>query len=277
MAGPVPVVSRRIHAERLILLGWSRSILLQMSHPLMAAAVAAHSTFRDGAMAAATRLRHTVGAMLALTFGDEPEHARALAGIRATHDRVHGTLETAVGRFPKGTPYSANDPDLLLWVHITLLESIALAHDTFVRPLDRGDLDTYCEESAPAAISLGARREDVPTTWPALLDRLASVEASGVLCVGADARTVANAVLAPPLSRAIWPMTWLNRQFTIETLPDDLRQQYGFARTPASRRRLDRSARIIRGLRRISPEIVAQWGASRRRKRPGPKGPGLQN
>ncbi len=256
-------VSRRIHAERLVLLGWSRAILLQLAHPLMAAAVASHSSFRASPVAAAGRLRHTVGAMLDLTFGDEATHARALAGIRAIHDRVHGHLTTAVGVFPRGTPYSANDPDLLLWVHVTLLESVVLAHDAFVRPLEPGERDAYCDESAPVAVSLGARPTDVPRTWRALLERLATVEASGVLYVGADARAVAAAVLAPPLSSLIWPATWLNRQFTISTLPEDVQRQYGFE--PAARRLEDvrRAARFIRGARRATPRVLAQWGRSR--------------
>ena len=33
------VVAHRINAERLVLLGWSRAILLQMAHPLVAAGV----------------------------------------------------------------------------------------------------------------------------------------------------------------------------------------------------------------------------------------------
>jgi len=263
MAAPPPLVSRRIHAERLVLLGWSRAILLQLSHPLMAAAVAAHSSFRGGPMAAANRLRHTVGAMLDLTFGDEAEHARALAGIRSIHNRVNGLLESAVGPFPKGTPYSANDPDLLLWVHVTLLESVALAHDAFVGPLEPAERDAYCDEAAPTAISLGARPEDVPRTWPALVDRMAAVRASGALFVGSDAKAVADAVLSPPLSAAIWPVAWLNRQFTIATLPDDIRRQYGFEQQPGSAARLYRATRFVRGVRRLTPRAIAQWGRSR--------------
>src|SRR6187431_41758 len=136
MAGPPLTVSRRINAERLALLGWSRAILLQLAHPLVAAGVAAHSSFGSGPVAAAMRLHHTVRAMLDLTFGDEPARARVLATIHTIHNRVHGALSRAVGPFPHGTPYSANDPDLLLWVHVTLLDSVVLAYETFVRPLE---------------------------------------------------------------------------------------------------------------------------------------------
>jgi uncharacterized protein (DUF2236 family) len=77
------VVVHRINAERLVLLGWSRAILLQMAHPLVAAGVADHSHFRAGPITAARRLRDTIKAMLALSFGDAFEAGHAIAAIRA--------------------------------------------------------------------------------------------------------------------------------------------------------------------------------------------------
>ena len=214
-------------------------------------------------MAAADRLRHTVGAMLNLTFGDEAAQQRALTGIRAIHERVNGRLERAVGPFPAGTPYSANDPDLLLWVHATLLESVVTAHDAFIGPVEAIARDAYCEESAPIAVSLGARPDDVPRTWTGLLDYLASVTRSGVLVVSDDARAVANAVLSPPMSAAIWPVAWLNRQFTIATLPERIRQEYGFTVSTTDTARVDRAARLVRRLRTVTPKRLAHWRAAR--------------
>jgi hypothetical protein len=98
-----PSISHRINAERIVLLGWGRAILLQLSHPLVAAGVYEHSGFRSTTWAAVTRLYHTVHAMLALTFGSEVEREKALDGIRQIHQRVHGALKTATRRFPEGT------------------------------------------------------------------------------------------------------------------------------------------------------------------------------
>src|SRR5205085_5670935 len=95
-------VSRSINAERLVILGWVRAILLQLAHPLIAAGVAEHSTFRGSTSAALSRLHQTVGAMLAISFGDDPEREAALEVIRTIHRRVHGTLPSACGPFPAG-------------------------------------------------------------------------------------------------------------------------------------------------------------------------------
>src|SRR5918994_3653424 len=103
---PERLVSRRVNAERIVVLSWSRAILLQLAHPLVAAGVAEHSSFRHGRLTAARRLHQTIRAMLALTFGDDGARTHALEGIRGIHRRVHGRLHAAVGFFPAGAPYS---------------------------------------------------------------------------------------------------------------------------------------------------------------------------
>jgi uncharacterized protein (DUF2236 family) len=46
-AADVPLeIVRRVNGERLVVLGWGRAILMQLAHPLVAAGVDAHSTFR---------------------------------------------------------------------------------------------------------------------------------------------------------------------------------------------------------------------------------------
>ena len=70
MTPQVTSITWRVNAERIVLLGWARAILLQLAHPLVAAGVFDHSGFRGTPYAAASRLYHTVHAMLSLTFGD---------------------------------------------------------------------------------------------------------------------------------------------------------------------------------------------------------------
>jgi uncharacterized protein (DUF2236 family) len=107
---PSAPTARRINGERIVLLGWSRAILMQLAHPLVAAGVHDHSTFRHGPLTAATRLHETVKAMLALTFGDAQRSGAALDGIRAIHHRVHGALSHSIGPYLAGSRYSAEDP-----------------------------------------------------------------------------------------------------------------------------------------------------------------------
>ncbi len=246
-----------------MLLGWSRAILLQLAHPLVAAGVAEHSTFRRGRFGTAARLHHTVRAMLALTFGDDVRRESALEDIRTIHRRVNGTLTRAAGHFPPGTPYSAENPDLLLWVHVTLVDSVLLLYGKLFS-LTPAQCDEYCADSAWAAIALGARPHDVPTTWTSLRECMDRRFASGDIVVGDDARWLAAAVLSPPLATLIWPVRATNQLVTLGLLPPAIRQQYGFSWTTRNDRRLDWLLRGLRIARSLAPRPLALWPEARR-------------
>lgn len=260
-------VSRRVSAERLVLLGWSRAILLQLAHPLVAAGVYEHSSFRTKRWAAIRRLEHTVRAMLALAFGDEARRDHALGRIRAIHRRVHGQLADDVGVFPAGTPYSAEDPDLVLWVHATMLESVPLFYDLLVAPLTAEERDAYCRESASAAVALGARESEIPQSWADLQTYMEGMYASGRIAVGAQARELADAILSPPFGLLAAPGTWMNRLLTHGSLPHDIRRQYGLAWSTRDERRLARLVTMLRTLRRVLPNVLTMWRAGRRQQR----------
>jgi uncharacterized protein (DUF2236 family) len=249
-------VGARINAERLVLLGWSRAILLQLAHPLVAAGVYDHSSFRASRLTAVKRLHHTIQSMLALTFGDDARRGAAIDLIRGIHRRVNGRLAVAAGPFPAGTPYSAEDPDLLLWVHATLLDSIPLIYMRVVAPLTAADLDAYCAQSAAVAIDLGAREAEVPRDWPALQRYLAHTYASGRIVVSPQARELADAVLSAG-----------QRQLTVGLLPADIRSQYGYSWDTRRQRRVDRMLRLARVVRGVLPDAVALWPDARRLRR----------
>jgi len=257
-------ISRRINAERLLLVAWLRAVLLQLAHPLIAAGVAEHSTFRGSSAAAFARLHQTVGAMLALTFGAHDERERALEAIRTIHRRVHGTLRAPVGIFPAGTPYSAEDSALLVWVHATLVESVVLAYEQLVQPLTAGDRDRYCADSADVAIELGARADAVPRSWAALRAYLDEGYASGQVAVGQQALTLAAALMSPLNSRLgnriVTPAISL---LAAGQLPPPVRLQYGFTWNRRRARRYVRFMTVLRLARRIAPSRLALWKSAR--------------
>lgn len=250
-----------------MLLGWSRAILLQFAHPLIAAGIADHSGFRDKPMAAVQRLRHTVGSMLALSFGDEADREQTLERIRAIHRRVHGQLSVDVGPFPAGTPYSAEDPDLVLWVHATLVESVPMFYEMLVAPLTPAERDTYCAEASSVAVALNARAGEVPCSWDALQKYLDRMYASGQITVSAQARELAAAILSPPFGPLGTPGTAMNRLLTLGTLPAGVRSQYGFERRRRDDRALELVVHGLRRLRRPLPDRLAKWKPARRLER----------
>jgi uncharacterized protein (DUF2236 family) len=257
-------ISWRINAERIMLLGWGRAILLQLAHPLVAAGVFDHSGFRGTPYAAASRLYHTVHAMLALTFGDAAARERTLEAIRTIHRRVNGVLPQATGRYPSGPRYSAEDPALVLWVHATLLESVVLVYERLVGPLTAAERDEYCAEAFPIAVALAAREDEVPRTWGDLRAYLDRTYASDAIAVGAQGRELAKAVLSPSGGWMVAPATSINRAITVGLLPPQVREQYGMSWTPRQERMFGRIVASLRLTRRWIPDAVALWPAARR-------------
>ena len=97
-------------------LGGGTAVLLQVAHPLVAAGVAAHSTYDRDIW---RRLVGTLRALYLITYGSKAEAERAADAVKAAHTRVKGVTDTRLGVFPAGTAYSAG-PRLMLWVHATL-------------------------------------------------------------------------------------------------------------------------------------------------------------
>jgi uncharacterized protein (DUF2236 family) len=257
-------ITERINGERLCVLGWSRAILMQLAHPLVAAGIEAHSTFRETPLAWTRRLNDTVKAMLALTFGTPEEHQRAVGRIRAIHDRVNGTLSEPRGSFPSGTSYSAHDAELLLWVHATLVDSIPLAYEYFVGPLTRQEKDEYCATASEAMVDLGVPAARAPHTMADLRTYLAKTEAARVLAGTDVSRALARNVLSPTLGWAAGPAAWLQRAFTIGTLPPPIREIHGFAWSAERAAALERWSARVRRLRARTPDALARWSISRR-------------
>jgi uncharacterized protein (DUF2236 family) len=246
-----------------VILGWTRAILLQFAHPLIAAGVYDHSGFRNSPLAAVRRLRHTIRAMLAISFGSDAEREQAIDGIKRIHRRVNGHLRTAVGPFPAGTRYSAEDPALVLWVHLTLLESIVLVYEGLVAPLTAEERDDYCRAAAPVAVALGAPQSAVPLSWPALQDALARIYASGAIAVGDDARLLAEAVIHPRRTLLLEPVHVLNEVLTAGLLPPVIRDAYGFRWTERRARTFEWLVGTVGALRRSLPDRLARWAAAR--------------
>ena len=257
-------ISCRVNAERIVLLGWLRALLLQVAHPLIAAGVREHSSFRASTAASVARLRQTIAAMLAMTFGAPDEREQSLAGIRSIHQRVHGRLSHSCGVFPAGTPYSAEDSELLVWVHATLVESILLVYEELLEPLSAAERDSYCRDSAAVAVELGARADAVPRSWNALRAYIEDGYDSGRIVVGPDARALASVLLSPvrlPVARHI--VTPTMSLLAGGLLPSTVRGQYGMAWDRRRARRFAHVMRLLRLARRVAPIRVAHWNCAR--------------
>jgi uncharacterized protein (DUF2236 family) len=209
-------VIRRVDGERVLLLGGPRALLMQLAHPMVAKGVAEHSGFRADPFA---RLRRTLDASYRIVFGTADEARRTAAAVRAVHERV------------KGDGYEANDPELLLWVHSTLVDTAMRVHARFLRPLSDDDAEEFYRQSMVVAELLGVPTDVQP---PDVASFRAYVRSQvGSLVVGDDARRLAKAVLRPRVPAPVEPAVIMVRNLTAGLLPPPLRAGYDLAWDPA--------------------------------------------
>jgi uncharacterized protein (DUF2236 family) len=263
MAASRNLIARKINREAVVLLGWGRAILLQLSHPLVAAGVAEYSHFDESAGGYVRRVRQTVGGMLGITFGSPEQAHRIIERINHIHRNVHGTLSKPAGIFPAGTPYSATDPRLLCWVHATLVESMTMTYERLVGPLTAGERDQFCAEAAETGSLLGIPDGFLPKTTTALAGYFDEMYASGAIAVSDDARSLAGALFSPPLGPAATPLCRVTRLVTVGLLPEHIRSDYGFKWDA----RRDQAFRAILGLirrtRGVLPAVLREWPIAR--------------
>lgn len=174
---------QRVHGDASMFVGGLRALLLQSLHPLAMAGVAAHSGYRGDPWG---RLQRTSTFIAVTTFGTADDAERAVAAVRAVHERVRG-------RAADGRPYRASDPELLRWVHVAETQSFLVAHQSFGRdPLDAQGCDEYVAQAAVVGRALGVvdvpltRRElDAAVEWyrPALSLTPAALDAARFLLV----------------------------------------------------------------------------------------------
>ena len=121
---------RRVHREFVVGLAGPRTLLLQATHPVAFAGFFAHTGALDEPY---ERLARTAKVMDTITFGPRDRADRMTRRVRAMHARVRGELSEAAGPFPAGTPYAADDPELLLWILAAIL-FVAFAAALFNSP-----------------------------------------------------------------------------------------------------------------------------------------------
>jgi len=215
MFGP-NAVAWRVHGDvTSMMVGGISSLLLQMLHPAVLAGVWDHSNLRTDMHG---RLRRTARFIALTTYGGRDEAEAAIARVRNIHDRVRGTL-------PDGTPYAANDPALLAWVHVTEATSFLNAWRRYVEPgMPAADQDRYFAEMAQVGRALGAApvpfnrvgvRRLIETYRPHLRADARMREVRDLVLKAATADIVAARVQA------------LGNQAAIDLLPDWARRLHG--------------------------------------------------
>jgi uncharacterized protein (DUF2236 family) len=192
-------VAWRVHADAAMLVAGMTAFALQTLHPRAMAGVWDHSAFGGDFFG---RTRRTGEFVMGVVYEPSAAAERRCIRLQRIHERI-------VGETPDGRPYSAGDPELLDWVHVTEYMAIAAAQRRFAaHPMTRDELDTYVAEVARVGTAVGV--VDPPRSWAEL--EAAFRRHAPALAVGEQAATALRYLehppFLPPAARPPWRAVW---------------------------------------------------------------------
>jgi uncharacterized protein (DUF2236 family) len=200
----------RVHANPIALaIGGVAAVLLELAEPRVRSGVWDHSTFRTDPLARMQR-------------GPTKAAEARVAMVTRMHERVGGTT-------PEGQAYTALEPELMTWVHVTATWGFLNAYDRYVAPLSRAEQDRYYAEGGRLGRMFGAPEPPDSVAgverWfermrPKLVPHAIIGEFIGIVSTTSPLGLV---------GRAIQPLVV---QAAIDLLPPDIRARIGLKANP---------------------------------------------
>jgi uncharacterized protein (DUF2236 family) len=209
-----------VHGGMPTLVAGIRALLMQTLHPGAMAGVHDWSRYQSDPLG---RLSGTIQWLVTVTFADR-ENARAESSrVGKYHDRVVGTYRDARG-LPRD--YTADDPELLAWVHVVFTDAFLGCHELWGRPIP-GGADQYVREWATAGELVGVQAP--PRSLRELRDQLDafSPELKRDERVAEAVRFIRN----PPLRRSMMPAYRVLFAGAVASLPVKYRRLLGLKRS----------------------------------------------
>lgn len=129
------------------LVGGMSGLILGTLHPLVLAGTLDHSIFRTDPIG---RLARTASFVMATAFGSTEVAGGVVDYVNKLHSRISGTA-------PNGNFYSATDPGLAVWTHVTIYGGFLDGHLRYAPdPIEGKEIDGYWDEVARVPEMLGA-------------------------------------------------------------------------------------------------------------------------
>ena len=242
-------VTWRIHGDPSMLVAGYRALLLQAVHPLVMAGFDDNTDFRDDPWG---RLRRTGEWVATVTYGTTEQAESAGAALRTIHARLQPGIEPESGRH-----YRVDDPDLLLWVHTTEVESFLTTYRRCGGRLAPGDGDRYVEEMRESARLVGLDPASVPATEADIADYYASIRPELRLTWVARRNVVRGFLPQMPrwvrLATPARPAWAVLMTLSLAMLPPWTRRLYGLPGLPTTDLVAGIDARLLRRVLLLTP------------------------
>jgi uncharacterized protein (DUF2236 family) len=248
---------RRVHEEHLVgLLYGQRALCIGALAPLNYVGTSLHSYAK---LTPFKRLAHTGKAFEMIFFGTRAEANRVLSYVDRLHNHVKGTLPEDAGPFPAGTPYSAFDPELMLWTVAVMADSAQCFYELLVSELSGEEREHLWQDYLGFAELFGMPRETAPQTWNEFRrwyrERLESED----MFLTPEARYVGYATAFEiPMPQVQQPGKRVHDLLMLGSLPARVRELYGLEYSPRQRLAFEAAVRAIRAARRLTPGPLAR-------------------
>jgi uncharacterized protein (DUF2236 family) len=255
----------RLAGDLGVFLGGGRAALLQLAHPMVAYAVAHHSRARGDVLG---RFQRTFRHVFAMAYGELDDALSAARRVHVIHTRVHGEIPGAIGAWPAGTRYHANDAGALRWVHATLVDTAIAVRVRLGYRFAPGELDQYALEMNRFGALFGIPRAMLPRTWAAHEDFMSSMLASDQLTVAPVALEMSRFLLGRGAPGPQPPLGRLAELLAAAMLPPRLRAGFELRYSRIDRLLVDASfATLGRLYERLPRRLVAVPAHSEARRR----------
>jgi uncharacterized protein (DUF2236 family) len=153
---------RRVHEEKAVGLFYGqRALCIGAVKPLNYVGTTAHTRHRSTPF---RRIAHTGEMFERVFFGTRAEADQVLAATRRMHEDVVGELDRDTGVHPAGTPYSAFDPELMLWTIAVIADSAQWFYERLVQPLTAAELEALWRDYLHLGELFEMPREFAPPT-----------------------------------------------------------------------------------------------------------------
>jgi hypothetical protein len=201
-------IAWKVHADFVsMMIGGISSLVLQAMHPRALAGVWDHSSFREDLTG---RLGRTAFFIAATTYGSKEMAMRSIHKVNAIHQHITGLDEF-------GRPYSATEPELLAWVHITETYSFLNGYQKYCQPkLNLAQQDQYFKEMKMLGEMMGA--QNLPSTLSETQSAIESYLPD--LHYGARAQSIVKLLDDFPTSSLSKPLLKLISKAGFYNLPD---------------------------------------------------------
>lgn len=248
---------RQVHEEHLVgLFFGQRALCIGALMPLNYVGTSEHSYAR---LTPFKRLVHTGNAFEKIFFGSREDADRVLAYVRKLHERVVGELSEDVGVTPAGTPYSALDPELMLWTVAVIADSAQRFYELLVRRLSAAEREALWQDYLHFGELFGMSRASAPGSYEEFRAYYQAKLVSQEACLTEEARYIGYATAFEiPLPRTHQPGKRVHDLLMLGSLPPVVREHYRLSFGSAQAAAFRAAVMAIRAARRATPGPLAR-------------------